>query len=87
MLSLVKSCYVFNITIKEQKDIMLKNCLSLQEVCSALWEVLSEEYLKFPSTEAEWRHISEEFMTNWDLPHVLGALDGEFKHKSNLFFF
>ena len=64
---------------------MLRNCLSSQ-VCSALWEVLSEEYLKFPSTEAEWRHISEEFMTNWDLPHVLGALDGEFKHKCNLFF-
>lgn len=35
------------------------------------------EYVKFPSSEAEWQQISDEFLSDWDLPHVLGAIDGE----------
>lgn len=49
----------------------------IKEVCAALWEVLSSTYLKFPSTVGEWQQISDEFMENWDLPHVLGAIDGK----------
>lgn len=47
-------------------------------MCDAIWDELSPTYLKLPSTEQEWKKISEEFMEEWDHPHVLGALDGRF---------
>ena len=46
--------------------------------------MLSKSYLKFPTTEQEWKQISDEFMEQWDLPHVLGALDGMCVYKATM---
>ena len=30
-----------------------------------------------PSTEKDWNHIADDFEELWDMPHVLGAIDGK----------
>ena len=52
-------------------------CNLVKEVCNALWQTLSPTYLKTPETEDEWEAIAADFFEEWDLPHVLGALDGK----------
>ncbi|KAM6937853.1 uncharacterized protein FYW49_000093 [Xenentodon cancila] len=47
----------------------------VMETCTALHEVLKEDFLKTPSTEAEWRAVARDFETKWQFPHCLGALD------------
>jgi len=49
----------------------------IPETCEAIFEVLSPIYLKRPTTQQEWMEISNEFQTKWNLPHVIGALDGK----------
>ena len=49
----------------------------MREVCAAIYEVLSPIYLNHPTTEAEWRHISDDFEKLWDLLHCIGAIDGK----------
>ena len=34
-------------------------------------------YLKSPSTEDEWRKISEDFLEQWNFPNCVGAIDGK----------
>ncbi|XP_061578688.1 uncharacterized protein LOC133444800 [Cololabis saira] len=52
----------------------------VMETCTALHEVLKEDFLKTPSTEAEWRLIARDFQTKWQFPHCLGALDERHIH-------
>ena len=33
--------------------------------------------MQAPSTEEEWKDISQQFHDRWNMPHVLGALDGK----------
>ncbi|XP_065193049.1 uncharacterized protein LOC135824248 [Sycon ciliatum] len=47
------------------------------EVCNAIWSGLMEEYLKCPSTPAEWHAVSRDFVRYWHFPHCLGAIDGK----------
>ena len=49
----------------------------LREVCDALYNVLSPIYLRPSSTEEEWEQISSEFLDLWNMPHVVGAIDGK----------
>lgn len=49
----------------------------IHETCKVLWDVLSPDYLKTPSTEDDWFRISSEFENKWNIPHCLGALDGK----------
>lgn len=49
----------------------------VHETCLAIWECLSDKYLKSPSTEQEWKNISKGFSSIWNFPHCLGALDGK----------
>ena len=49
----------------------------VREGCSALWKALSPTYLKAPTTENAWREVASEFYSEWNLPHVIGALDGK----------
>ena len=39
--------------------------------------MLSPIYLRPPSTEEEWKQLSEEFSQLWNMPHVIGAIDGK----------
>lgn len=47
------------------------------ETCEALYKALQQDYLKVPSTEEEWKHISTRFEERWNFPHCIGALDGK----------
>ena len=42
----------------------------------ALHDAMSPTYLRTPSTEKEWRHVANDFEKLWDLPHCIGAIDG-----------
>ncbi|XP_058623365.1 uncharacterized protein LOC131534485 [Onychostoma macrolepis] len=50
------------------------------ETCAALYQVLKEDFLKTPSTEAEWQAIAQDFERKWQFPHCLGAIDGKHIH-------
>ena len=52
-------------------------CGIIDSTCDALWNVLSCEYLRRPSTPEEWIKISEGFHQLWNFPHCLGAIDGK----------
>ncbi|CAK1592268.1 unnamed protein product [Parnassius mnemosyne] len=46
------------------------------ETCQAIVEAL-KDYIKIPTSHQEWEEISSEFQNCWDLPHVVGAMDGK----------
>jgi hypothetical protein len=33
--------------------------------------------LQVPSTEEEWKEVSNEFLIRWNFPHCIGAMDGK----------
>ncbi|XP_036436857.1 protein ANTAGONIST OF LIKE HETEROCHROMATIN PROTEIN 1-like [Colossoma macropomum] len=45
--------------------------------CEALYEVMKDDYLKTPTSEASWRAIAKDFYEKWQYPNCLGALDGK----------
>ena len=49
----------------------------LSETCDAIYHALAPEYLSSSRTVADWKNISKEFSKIWNLPHVLGAIDGK----------
>ncbi|XP_023664998.2 uncharacterized protein [Paramormyrops kingsleyae] len=49
----------------------------VMETCAAVYQVMKNDFLKTPSTEAEWRTIAQDFEVKWQFPHCLGALDGK----------
>ena len=54
----------------------------VRDTCEAIWVKLCPLYLKTPSSEEDWLEISNEFMREWNFPHVIGAVDG--KHAWNV---
>ncbi|KAG5860736.1 hypothetical protein JTB14_038441 [Gonioctena quinquepunctata] len=51
--------------------------LFVPEVCRAIYNSLKEEYLQVPRTAAEWLNISKELNDLWNLPNIIGAIDGK----------
>ncbi|XP_018107432.2 putative nuclease HARBI1 [Xenopus laevis] len=49
----------------------------IPETCNAIVEALNAEYLKFPSTEVEWKAVAKQFEDYWNFPNCLGAIDGK----------
>ena len=49
----------------------------LPEVCRAIQDEFTREYLKCPTTPDEWKELEREFRIRWNVPHALGALDGK----------
>ena len=47
------------------------------ETCKAIWNRLSATYFQCPSTEEEWKKVSQGFWDNWQYPYCLGAVDGK----------
>ena len=45
--------------------------------CAVLWESLYPDYVRFPSTEEEWRTIARDFELFWNYPHCIGAIDSK----------
>ena len=46
---------------------------TIRETCEAIWKTLSPIYLRPPSTEQEWKEISDGFEEIWNFPHCIGA--------------
>ena len=49
----------------------------VSETTAAIIEVFEDEVMHTPSTEAEWRAIAKRYEERWNMPHVLGAIDGK----------
>ena len=49
----------------------------IAEVSDAIWNVLKDKYVHFPSHETECEAISNEFDEIWNFPQCLGAIDGK----------
>lgn len=47
----------------------------VNETYSAIWDSLREIYVKAPGTPEDWRKISQEFESWWNLPHCIGAIN------------
>ena len=49
----------------------------LQEVCRAIQDEFTREYLKCPTTPDEWKELEREFRIRWNVPHADStSLDG-----------
>ena len=49
----------------------------LPEVCRAIQDEFTREYLRSPTTPDEWKELEMELWIGWNIPHALGALDGK----------
>ena len=49
----------------------------LPEVCRAIQDEFTRDYLRCPTTPDEWKELETEFRIRWNVPHALGALDGK----------
>ena len=47
----------------------------LPEVCKAILDEFTREYLRCPTTPDEWKELEIKFRIRWKIPHALGALD------------
>ena len=47
------------------------------EVCNAIWDELREECIQLPQTPNQWIQKSEEFLSRWQYPFGLAAIDGK----------
>ena len=50
---------------------------TVRETCKVIYDGLTPTYLKAPSLADEWLVISKEFEEVWNMPHVIGAIDGK----------
>ena len=48
----------------------------ITEVCTSLWDGLSE-YVSPPYSPEDWKRISNDFCQIWNMPHCIGAIDGK----------
>lgn len=48
----------------------------VNDTCSAVWTILSPQYMPLPSTEG-WFKIASEFKKSWNFPNCLGAIYGK----------
>ena len=49
----------------------------LRETIKAIWHALNKKYLIPPTETHGWIRIAEEFETEWNFPHCVGAIDGK----------
>jgi hypothetical protein len=51
--------------------------LMIPDVCEAIWEEFNRECIVLPQTEAEWQTKSQDFLSKWQYPFGLAAIDGK----------
>ena len=49
----------------------------LAETSSAIYNALSERYMRAPLTPEEWKAIAINFEEKWNMPHVIETIDGK----------
>ena len=47
----------------------------LREIMGTIWHALNKKYLSPPTEKHDWIRIVEEFETEWNFPHCIGAID------------
>lgn len=50
---------------------------AILDVCEGIYEELGPVFLKTPKSRTEWEQIAAKFENRWNLPNVLGAIDGK----------
>ena len=51
-------------------------CKFVPQVCKAILKEFQHEYLMCPTDPEDWKKIEERFRNRWNVPHAVGALDG-----------
>ena len=49
----------------------------VSETYKAIADVLTPKYVNAPKTPSEWKRIAVDFEDLWQMPHVVGAIDGK----------
>ena len=52
-------------------------CHIVNEMYEAVWLALNKTYRKAPSSVNAWKSIADQFHTEWNFPHCIGAVDGK----------
>ena len=47
------------------------------DVCEVIYDVLVDEYMKFPQNKEEWLHLAKEYEERWQFPNCFAAVDGK----------
>lgn len=51
----------------------------VKETCEALWDCLMPLVLLTPN-ESDWKLIAKDFLTIWNMPNCVGAINGKHIH-------
>ena len=46
----------------------------VNETCEAMWTALQTQYVKAPSSVAEWIGVSRQFDQMWNFPNCIGKV-------------
>ena len=49
----------------------------VSETCEVIFDVLKKNCIILPRNPVDWLNISEEFNKVWNMPHVIGCIDGK----------
>lgn len=48
----------------------------ISERCEAICQCLKKDYLNPSKAPAQWQNIADQYKENWNMPNVIGAIDG-----------
>ena len=49
----------------------------ISECCEAIYQVLPEKYFWSTKSPKEWKALAQQLEDTWNMPHVIGAIDGK----------
>ena len=52
-------------------------CGIVRDISQAIWEALQPLYVRSPSSQKEWKAISDQFEALWNFPNCIGSVDGK----------
>jgi len=49
----------------------------MKDTVRAIYQVLKDDFLRFPSSVAEWKAVAHDIHERWNFPNCMGAMDGK----------